>query len=377
MLGEAQREAQHVFDVGGLEPGDILLSRIPMNLHDTSTWDSHLIQSLSRSRFSFAALHIGDGLFVEAVGSGVARLPLAGAGVLDARNICVLRLRKGYEWVGRRAAAAASRYLQRGFCRTGAPQTKCSAFHDVWRAAVAHSGLVANAYLDAEFALLEKTPSAIFPGDFAQATVLEDITERVLRRLNMAKRVAFLLDDESLFRRVQHWEVVTQLKTLCSYEVRRILDVQALKPSSMGELEGAIADNRWSALDEAVFRSLKWYRYADVYLLKQRQFFGEMAIPAGIARVLPAALSETQLASAAADAAANVQLLQAERAHWQQQLAYYQALQQRYRAKSFTYMIDLYSRQLAAGEQLLDVNSQINGLYQSEAKHRGLRLKIA
>lgn len=376
---EVLSASPYVFDLTKLEPGDILLSRIPMNLHDTTTWDSHLIQSLTRSRFSFAALHLGNGYCIEAVGSGIARLPLSKASVRDADNVRVLRLSKGYEWVGRRAAAVGQRYLQRGFCREGLPQTKCSAFHDVRRAAVVNSNLIVSAYLAADFVLLDTASTQeIFPGDILQSSLLEDITASILQRSSIALQPTFNLDDDTLSKRVHHWEVMTQLKVLCSYEVRRILDVQAQKPSSMSEMEQAIAERRWSPLDLAVCRSLQWYRYAEVYQLKQRQFFGEMALPeSALTRVLPTTLSEERLALALIAIAADAHMLAAEQQHWLQQRDYYEALLDRYNGKSFAYMLDLYNKQIAAGEQLLQLNLQRKQLYQSEAKSRGLRLKIA
>lgn len=380
MFGEDSiTETQYGFDIAKLEPGDILLSRIPMNLHDTSTWDSHLIQSLTRSRFSFAALHLGNGLFIEAVGSGVARLPLWKAGVRDPGNVRVLRLRKGNELAGRRAATIGLRYLQRGFYQQGLPQTKCSAFRDVRRAAAVNSLLVASAYQEAGCSLLDaKSLDQAFPGDFLQARELEDVTSSIVQLSRIPKQPTFYVDDDSLSKRVYHWDVATQLKVVCSYEVRRILDVQVQKPSSMIELEQLIAERHWSPLDQAVYRSLQWYRYADMFQQKQRQFLGDMAgADSGIARVLPMTLNEERLNGALMAIASDMQLLETELAHWVQQRDRYETLLKSYKAKSFAYMLDVYKTQIASGEKLLQSVRQKAALYQNEANSRGARLKTA
>lgn len=379
LKSEAVQGAQYVFDIEKLEPGDIVLSRIPMSLSDTTTWDSHLIQTLSRSPFSFAALHLADGLCIEAVGSGVARLPLFKAGIGAADNVRVLRVGQGSGWVGRKAATCGIGYAKRGFCRSGAPQTKCSAFHDVRRAAVSCSGLVASAYRDAEFPLFEaKEPYTTFPGDFLRSPLLQDITSLVLDRLSVPLQPTFRLDDHTLFDRVHHWEITTQLKVLCNYEVRRVLDIKACKPASMGELELLIADTRWGALDEAVNRGLRWYRYADVYRLKQQHFLGDVAtLTPGIGRLLPAALDKNRLACGARAIDADLHQLEAERAHWLRKRDHYNELSQRYNGKTFAYMLDLYGKQLAASEQLLQLKLQQQQAYRNEARGRGLRLKTA
>lgn len=376
---EAELGVKYIFDIDKLESGDILLTRIPMNLQDSSTWDSHLIQTLTRSSFSSAALYLGDGVCIEAVGSGVARLPLLKAGIRDARNVRVLRMRNGSEWGGRKAAAFGMRYLQRGFCRSALPRTKCSAFQDVRRAAVVSSGLVASAYAEADLALAgTKLPDTIFPSDLLCSALLEDITAVALRSLSAPLQSAFQLDDNTLFERVHHWEVATQLKVLCSYEVRRVLELKANKPSSMRELELLIAENQWRSLDEAVSRCLQWYRYADNYRLKQQRVLGDIAaVKPGVIRLLPTALDDDRLFCGALAVAADLRLLEAERSHWLQQRDYYSELQQRYDGKTFAYMVSLYNKQLALSEPLLQLKLQQNIAYKNEVACRGSRLKTA
>jgi hypothetical protein len=378
MVAKEELGAQYIFNVEKLEPGDIILSRIPMSLQDASTWDSHLVQTLTRSRFSWGALHLGNGLCIEALGSGVARLPLSKAGIRDGRNVCVLRLRKGSEWIGKKAAACGLSYAKRGFYREGLPQTKCSAFHDVRRAAVVCAELISNAYRDVEFPLLDnKLPSQTFPGDFLQSTQLEDITPTVLERPAIPFQTAFQVDDNTLFERVHHWEVATQLKVLCNYDVRRILDVTSSRPSSMRELEQMIAEKSWSALDEAVTRGLKWYRYADVYRLRHQHFLDDSKVLPHLIRLLPGALDESRLTYAALAVADDLELLKSEREHWLSQRDYYSQLQQQYDGKVFAYMLDLYNEQLLGSETLMELKAQQKQAYQSELQRRSSRLKTA
>jgi hypothetical protein len=370
-------------DITRLQPGDILLSRIPMNLDNTSTWDSHLIQTMTRSRFSHAALYIDNGLCIEAVGSGIARLSLIKAGIRDSSNMRLLRVRKQndgqYLSAGRKAAAYGQRYLQRGFCQSRLPCAKATAFHDVRRAAVMNSGMVASAYADAEFQLFgEKSPYDVFPGDFLQCPQLEDVTETALALLPNHTEITFCLDDCGVFERVQHWEVATQLKILCNFDVRRILDIEARRPSSFHELELLIADKRWSALDEAVNRGLMWYRYSNVYQQKLRNFLGNMELEAsGIAR-LSSLLSQHQLASAALLVNNDIHQLETERTHWQQQLNFYDELRQKFpTAKTFVYLSALYGKLLETSVQWLKSKQQQERFYSEEARRRGFRLKTA
>ena len=386
VMHEIRNEAQaapYVFKVDKLEPGDVLLSRIPMHLDNTSTWDSHLIQTLTRSRFSHAALHLGNGLFIAAVGTSVARLPIDRAGVGSAQNICLLRVRKQSDsqpiGIGRKAASFGQRYLQRGFCQARLPCAKSSAFHDVRRAAVVNSGLVASAYADAEFALCEKkNPYEIFPGDFLQSAQLEDVTAAVLKTASAPTETTFRLDDSSLFERVHHWEIATQLKILCNFDVRRILDIEARRPSSFRELELLIADKAWSALDEAVNRGLMWYRYADVFQQRLQRFLGGIELEANaVARLLPSLLSEAQLAAAALRIGSEIQQLESERAHWQQQWNFYTDLQNKYAAKTFSYLINLYVTLLETSARWLNAKQQQQRFCSEEAHRRGFRLKTA
>lgn len=324
--------ARYTCNIAKLLPGDILLSRVPMDLENDSTWDSHLIQALTRSCFSFSALCVGDGLFIEAVGSGVARLPIWKAGICDIRNIRVLRARKDYKWAANRAAACGLGYLERGFYRMGMPKPKCTAFQDVRRAAAANSDIVTSAYLEAGLTLDAIQPSrTVFPGGFADSEFFEDVTQHVLQSYNTPKRIAFNLDDDTLWDRIHHWEVETQLKVLCKSEIRRILEIKSARPSSMNELESLIAKNHWRSLDAALHHSLQWYRYEKIYQAKQEQLF-------------------SAISAAARDGnrtdSDSLNLIEMELDYCRKQQFRYQGLISAYKGSSFIYMYEMFENQV-------------------------------
>lgn len=381
MSGEtAAPEEHYTFETADLEPGDILLSRIPMSLHDSATWDSHLIQALTRSSFSFAALYLGEGVFIEGVGSGVARLPIVRAAVKNADNVRIMRVHKRDELKVRRAAAAGSRYLKNGFYIEAAPQTKCGAFHDVHKASVVTSALVASAYAEANINLHATKPASLmFPGDLLESASLTDITSRVLRKSAAQAQTTFYVDDCSLFDRIHHWEVTTQLKVLCNQDIRRMIVMQgAMKPASMSGMEDLIASRRWKALDKAIYRCLKWYRYADIYHTKQNQIFGDFFDPeVVINRSALSLLSRQQISEKMREIQLDFQILKIESQHWRQKIDHYEMLLQSFDAKTFAYFHDLYARQMEIGEKMRRLKDLQRYAYADEARRRGLQLKAA
>ncbi len=368
--------ARYIFNMSKVQPGDVLLSRIPMDLDNETTWDSHLIRALTRSSFSFAALCTGNGLFIEAVGTGIARLPLWNAGVRDIRNIRIVRPRKEFRWAAIRAAAAGSGYLERGFYQAGAPRPKCTAFQDVRRAAAASSDIVVNAYLEAGLPLKATSateypviaahsnpsscstisnPSSIakpandskkpwpglFAGDLVESAFFEDVTHHVLQPLGASTRAVFNLDDDTLRQRIHHWEVETQLKVLCKYEVRRILELKSEKPSSLAELENLIATNQWRSLDAALHHSLRWYRYDKLYRLKQDRLLNDIALYHDRNQsVLNDGLDILEVRDSESDA---FNLIEMEANYCRRQRDRYRDLIGAYKGSSFYYMHDLFS----------------------------------
>lgn len=371
-----------MLDIAQLRPGDILLSRIPMNLQQAATWDSHLVQTITKSRFSHAALYIDDGLFIEAVGTGIGRLPVQRAGVGDAGNICVLRMRHDvtsrHTTVGRRAAACGQRYLGQGFYRAGTPCNKGSAFHDLRRAAVLCSSMIATAYEEAEWPLIEgKSSDQAMPGDLLNSPHLEDVTASVLIPLRGQAAFPYCLDSVSLFERVHHWEVITQLKVLCSFDVRRILDMAPNRPASFRELLVLIAERQWSALDEAVCRGLAWYRYAAVYQEKLQWLADDSGVGERTAQRLPQLLGMDQLAAVSQLGSGSLQHLQLENRHWRRELELCRELQQKHPAKTFGYLIDLYARLVESSDGWIKSKQKTLRAFDQEIQRHGDTLKTA
>src|SRR3954447_12300047 len=91
----ASRIRVYTLDQNLISLGDVLVSRVPFNLKDPSTWESQAIQRVSRSPFSHAALCVRFGLFVEAIGPGVCRMAIMAAGARSRDNIRLLRLKDG------------------------------------------------------------------------------------------------------------------------------------------------------------------------------------------------------------------------------------------------------------------------------------------
>lgn len=355
--------ARYLFNISEVLPGDILLSRIPMDLDNELTWESHLIQALTRSYFSFAALCVGDGLFIEAVGTGVARLPLWKAGVRDSANVRVLRPREDHRWAAIRAAARGQAYLEQGFYQSGAPKPKCTAFQDVRRAAASNSDIVINAYLEAGLPLDKGSESGatVFAGDLVDCALFEDVTQKILQPLASRTQVIFNLDDDTLRKRIHYWDVETQLKVLCKYEVRRILELKSERPSSLSELEVLIAKNEWRSLDSALHHSLRWYRYDKLYQVKQNQLLQD--ILSCTAETHFSALYDGRFADQRETEYRDIlKLIEMEVAYCKKQQNRYNELISTYKCASFLYMYDLFiERESKLNAALNSLNERVEG----------------
>jgi hypothetical protein len=130
-------------------PGDILLTRVPLNLLDKSTYNSLIIRAGTRAPFSHAALCIEPGLLIEAIGTGVCRLALGQTGARSNKNVRLLRLNLDVPngpVFAQRAADFGHQYLSRGYSISGAVGARISAFRKD-RGDLFCSDLVARAYM--------------------------------------------------------------------------------------------------------------------------------------------------------------------------------------------------------------------------------------
>jgi hypothetical protein len=288
-------------------PGDILLTRVPLNLLDPSTFTSMAIQKGSRTPFSHAALCIEPGLMIEAVGTGVCRFALAPTGVRSRSNVKLLRLNLDVvdgPWRAQSAADRGHQYLSRGYSLSGAIGSRIAAFRKKGRGDLFCSELVAQAYEEAKCPLLPgKTPGEIAPGDLLKSDVLRDVTDLALRAVRIDSPLTYYLDDGTHFERTAHWEVRTKLKILKGEPVQRELAALGVNAQSFFELEKMLRNDMSPDLDRAVHDELVRHDFRGEYMRRTLASMdiadaGEIAEAAFVARFEP---SEEQLARLDAD----------------------------------------------------------------------------
>ena len=107
----------HYIDSSKLRPGDILLCT------DPDGRVSKIIRQATQSPYSHAAIYIGDGEFVEAVGLGVRRFMVDSTAVQNRENVRFLRVKDAVpdaQGVARTASEKAESYVARRYWLTGA-----------------------------------------------------------------------------------------------------------------------------------------------------------------------------------------------------------------------------------------------------------------
>ncbi len=366
----------YALDTHRVRPGDVLLTRVPMSFDDKATWSSHMIQKVTKSRFSHAALCIEPGVFIEAVGTGIARLVPVQAGLKDEANICVLRLRTDSvaqaTSVARRAAAAGQQFLQQGFSRRVVPSGKVSSFQDPKRAATFSAQLIAHAFEDAELQLLEdKASEAMFPGDIHTCAHFQDVTEQCLLPIRRDVQPQFYFDDMSMSERTHHWEAVTKLKILCNYDVRRILDGFKERPASFRDLESILCERKLRPLDEAIYRGLSWYRFADLYLQQLHSPADAWIEPVATSGAADAQLGEEQLEDAVAFVGCLVKEQEKDRENRAQEYHFYTNACAKFAGKTFTYLAEFHGRLLEISSRTLEARQQRLHQLLAEVQRRG------
>jgi hypothetical protein len=344
-----------MLDMRRVRPGDILLTRVPMSFDDPATWASHMIQKVTKSPYSHAALCVEPGLFIEAVGTGVGRLAPIHAAARSVENIRVLRPRKDTvpqsATAIRRIATNGATYLHQGYSKRSVPSGKVSAFQDPRRAAVFCAQLVARAFEEVELSVAPgKKSEECVPGDLLMSPLLQDITADVTVLGPCPHTPQYYLDDMSLFERAHHWEIVTKLKILCNYDVRRILDGFNERPASFWEVENILTARKLRPLDEAIYRGLTWYRFAEVYLQKLTE----------AEQCLVAARSSDEAQWDAALIAAENAVRDQERDREQRSQEYraYAECCAKHPGKTFTYLAELHGRLLEFSTRTLEAKQQ-------------------
>lgn len=283
-------------------PGDILLTRVPLNLLDPSTFTSAGIRAGSRTPFSHAALCVEPGLMIEAVGTGVCRLALGPTGVRSRSNVKLLRLNLDVldgPWRAQSAANRGHQYFSRDYSLSGAIGARIAAFRKKGRGDLFCSELVAQAYEEARCPLLPgKTPGEIAPGDLLKSDILRDVTDLALRAVRIDGPLMYYLDDGSHFERTAHWEVRTKIKILQSEPVQRELAALGVSARSFYELEKELRNDNSPGLDLAVHDELVRHDFCQEYMRRTLASIGvadarEIAEPMFASRFEP---SEEHLA---------------------------------------------------------------------------------
>jgi uncharacterized protein YycO len=170
-------EKVYLIDAGKLLPGDILLCRDP----DGAV--SQTIRTMTDSRYSHAAIYVGNGEFVEAIGSGVRRFLVDRTAVRNPLNVRFLRLNDGAD--ARKAAAAAGKnaeaYLARRYWKKGALTAIFKNANRQHGGRFFCSHLVVQAYREAKVELIDGVePHNVIPDDLMNSLKLQDVTAKVL-----------------------------------------------------------------------------------------------------------------------------------------------------------------------------------------------------
>ena len=176
----------HYIDSSKLRPGDILLCT------DPDGRVSKIIRRATGSRYSHAAIFIGDGEFVEAVGLGVRRFMVESTAVRNRENVRFLRLKNSVLNAVETAQAAARKaenYVARRYWVQGAIAAGVRGINLKSQGKFFCSQLVAQAYREAGLELLVGVnPHKVMPGRLLDSAHLVDITDDVLLPAVTAKR---------------------------------------------------------------------------------------------------------------------------------------------------------------------------------------------
>jgi hypothetical protein len=377
----SDRVSLYIIDQNRLQLGDILLTRVPLDLKDRATWTSQVIQNRTDSRFSHAALYIRYGLFIEAISTGVCRLAIMATGARDKGNIEVLRLNEAVvPDAVERAKAAAQRgelFLSRGYSKRGAAGVVLPILRDPDRHALFCSQLVALAYRDLEFQLVPgKPPEATSPGDLHASGRLRPVTDEVVRLLRTDQHPPYYLDEGSFFERPHHFEVKTKLEVLGSKLVKRSLSRLRELPPSFIELEHVLAKHKDSTLDAAILGELKRHRFAEEFFGRVQRFTSpaeiDEAAQHSVRRAEDGSMSKEELHDLIVHGASLHQQLSEDVADRRRDYDGYQRGLSSYGLTTFGYLAMLQRRLLALSVECLNAKTRELNALEPIARQRGV-----
>ena len=152
-----------------------------------------------KSDFSHAAIHEANGRFFEAIGVGVTIFNIERFGIRDLANVRVLRaLGPGGPSAAAQASRHAGNYVQRGYWYGGAVGSIFGNKKASERESFFCSYLVAQAYLEAGYPLVEGPPYNCHPGVLEKSERLTDVTSTCLASVSahVARGLAVLDDGD-------------------------------------------------------------------------------------------------------------------------------------------------------------------------------------
>lgn len=158
-----------MLDPDELRPGDIIFST-------ERAKESFFIRLFTRSRYSHAAIYLGDGLYAEAVDVGVRTGAVT---TIVKERLRVIRLKGGAqkEEVARAAAGRINHYLHSPYATGSAVLSLIGGIPSADRRALFCSQLVSRAYADVNVAVVPgHEPEKITPEMLATSPLFDDIT---------------------------------------------------------------------------------------------------------------------------------------------------------------------------------------------------------
>jgi hypothetical protein len=259
-----------------LRVGDILLTRADTasSISIRMVSGAPELSGLDRwviEEFSHAAIYAAEGIFVEAVTSGVSRLAIRQTAVRDRDNVRILRLKPQVpdgEAFAARAGALAPEFLYRRYAEF--KQFLATLRHDLrdsTRLRLFCSQLVGAAYAEAGLPLFDDVlPEKLTPGRLTRSPLLENVTDRCLQPVLTDKPPAFYLDGRHGPERELHAEVKAFQAVLKGKEVVRALKRLGIRerPATLLALQRILLDTRDERLDEAIRKGLHEHGYREV-----------------------------------------------------------------------------------------------------------------
>ena len=167
-----QRRSYFMLDVEAMRPGDVMFST-------ERAASSFLIRLRTRSDYSHASIYLGDGLYAEAVGTGVRA---RAATTMVKERLKVVRLKGGAqsERAARAAADEINQYLHAPYALASAVLSLSGSLPSQDPRALFCSQLIAQCYADAGVAAVKGLdPAKVTPAVLANSDMFDDVTAAV------------------------------------------------------------------------------------------------------------------------------------------------------------------------------------------------------